>query len=86
MMANIACRNTPGAILRMEVWVTNRNGTTTETRDIVGLANLAEGGRLTCLMLPPPLYYSRLPVTRPAETLPWLPAGYWLWAESCTGF
>ena len=24
----------------MEVWVTNRNGTTTETRDVVGLANL----------------------------------------------
>jgi cell surface protein SprA len=29
-------------ILRMEVWVTNRNGSTTETRDIVGLMDLAE--------------------------------------------
>nr|WP_214447259.1 cell surface protein SprA [Flavihumibacter rivuli] len=29
-------------ILRVEVWVTNRNGTTTETRDIVALADLGE--------------------------------------------
>ena len=29
-------------ILRMEVWVTNRNGTTTETRDVVGLMDLGE--------------------------------------------
>jgi cell surface protein SprA len=29
-------------ILRMEVWVTNRNGSTTETRDVVGLMDLAE--------------------------------------------
>ena len=29
-------------ILRMEVWVTNRNGTTTNTRGIVGMADLGE--------------------------------------------
>jgi cell surface protein SprA len=29
-------------ILQMEVWVTNRNGSTTETRDIVGLMDLGE--------------------------------------------
>ncbi|MFT3681736.1 MAG: cell surface protein SprA [Ferruginibacter sp.] len=29
-------------ILRLEVWVTNRNGSTTNTRDIVGLADLGE--------------------------------------------
>ena len=29
-------------ILRMEVWVTNRNGSTTETRDVVGLMDLGE--------------------------------------------
>jgi cell surface protein SprA len=34
----------PVMILRMEVWVTNRNGTTTETRDVVGLASLGESG------------------------------------------
>jgi len=34
----------PVQILRLEVWVTNRNGTTTETRDVVGLTNLAESG------------------------------------------
>jgi cell surface protein SprA len=32
----------PIQILRMEVWVTNRNGTTTDTRDVVGLADLGE--------------------------------------------
>ncbi len=30
-------------ILRLEVWVTNRNGSTTNTRSIVGLMDLAEG-------------------------------------------
>lgn len=30
-------------IMRMEVWVTNRNGVTTETRDVVGLMDLGEG-------------------------------------------
>ncbi len=44
---NKAMRNLPVVtsqvqILRMEVWVTNRNGSTTETRDVVGLMDLAE--------------------------------------------
>jgi len=32
----------PTQILRLEVWVTNRNGSTTNTRDIVALADLGE--------------------------------------------
>ncbi|HYF29687.1 MAG TPA: cell surface protein SprA [Chitinophagaceae bacterium] len=44
---NSAMRNLPVIksqvqILRMEVWVTNRNGSTTETRDVVGLMDLGE--------------------------------------------
>ena len=42
VMSNLPSITAPVQILRMEVWVTNRNGTTTETRDIVGLADLAE--------------------------------------------
>lgn len=34
--------NSQVQILRIEVWVTNRNGSTTETRDVVGLMDLAE--------------------------------------------
>ncbi len=34
--------NSQVQILRIEVWVTNRNGATTETRDIVGLMDLGE--------------------------------------------
>jgi cell surface protein SprA len=34
--------NSPVQVRRVEVWVTNRNGTTTETRDIVGLMDLGE--------------------------------------------
>jgi cell surface protein SprA len=36
----------PIQILRMEVWVTNRNGTTTDTREVVGLADLGEDNNL----------------------------------------
>ena len=44
---NHAMRNLPVVtsqvqILRMEVWVTNRTGATTETRDVVGLMDLGE--------------------------------------------
>lgn len=44
---NKALRNLPVVdsrvqILRMEVWVTNRNGTTTDTRDIVAFMDLGE--------------------------------------------
>ncbi|MEO6537943.1 MAG: cell surface protein SprA, partial [Ferruginibacter sp.] len=42
VMKNLPAVTSPVQILRMEVWVTNRNGTTTETRDVVGLMDLAE--------------------------------------------
>ncbi len=42
VLSNLPAITAPIQILRMEVWVTNRNGTTTETRDIVGLADLGE--------------------------------------------
>ena len=43
-MKNLPIVNSAIQIQRIEVWVTNRTGATTDTRDIVGLANLAEGG------------------------------------------
>jgi cell surface protein SprA len=46
VMSNLPAVVAPVQILRMEVWVTNRNGTTTDTRDVVGLANLGEDGNL----------------------------------------
>ncbi|MFI5133064.1 MAG: cell surface protein SprA [Chitinophagales bacterium] len=42
-MKNLPVVNSPVQILRMEVWVTNRNGATTDTRDIVALMDLGEG-------------------------------------------
>lgn len=42
VMSNLPQPITDVQILRMQVWVTNRNGTTTETRDVVGLADLGE--------------------------------------------
>ncbi len=44
VMKKLPAITAPVQILRMEVWITNRNGTTTETRDVVGLANLGESG------------------------------------------
>lgn len=41
-MRQLPIVNSQVQILRIEVWVTNRNGSTTETRDIVGLMDLAE--------------------------------------------
>ena len=46
-MKNLPIVNSAVQIQRIEVWVTNRTGATTDTRDIVGLANLAEGGANT---------------------------------------
>lgn len=46
VMSNLPAVTAPVQILRMEVWVTNRNGTTTDTRDVVGLASLGEDGNL----------------------------------------
>ena len=42
VLSKIPAVTTPVQILRLEVWVTNRNGSTTNTRDIVGLMDLGE--------------------------------------------
>ncbi len=44
VMSKLPAITAPIQILRMEVWVTNKNGTTTETRDVVGLTDLGETG------------------------------------------
>ncbi len=44
VMGKLPAITAPIQILRLEVWVTNRIGITTETRDVVGLANLGETG------------------------------------------
>ena len=41
-MANLPVVNSQVQIQRMEVWVTNRTGATTDARDIVGMMDLAE--------------------------------------------
>lgn len=41
-MGSLPAVNSLSNILRIEVWVTNRNGSTTDTRDIVALADLGE--------------------------------------------
>jgi cell surface protein SprA len=41
-MKNIPAVTTPVQILRMEVWVTNRTGSTTENRNVVALMDLGE--------------------------------------------
>ncbi|MBA2250914.1 MAG: cell surface protein SprA [Chitinophagaceae bacterium] len=41
-MSNLPAVITPVQILRMEVWVTNKNGTTIDAREIVGLMDLGE--------------------------------------------
>jgi cell surface protein SprA len=41
-MSTLPAVTTPVQILRMEVWVTNRNGATTNAREIVGLMDLGE--------------------------------------------
>ncbi len=42
VMAKLPAVTTPVQILRLEVWVTNKNGSTTNTRDVVGLMDLGE--------------------------------------------
>lgn len=42
-MHNLPVVNSLAQILRVEVWVTNRTGATTETRDVVALMDLGEG-------------------------------------------
>ena len=48
-MSQLPKVNSQVQILRMEVcWVTHRNGTTTDTRDVVGLMDLRNTNRTTC--------------------------------------
>ena len=42
-MQSLPVVNSQVQIQRMEVWITNRTGTTTETRDVVGFMDLGEG-------------------------------------------
>ena len=42
-MKNVPIVNSQVQILRMEVWVTNRTGATTDTRDVVAFMDLGEG-------------------------------------------
>ncbi|UAY52556.1 T9SS outer membrane translocon Sov/SprA [Ferruginibacter albus] len=42
VLSNLPAVTSPVQILRMEVWVTNHVGTTTDARTVVGLADLAE--------------------------------------------
>jgi cell surface protein SprA len=42
VLSRIPAITTPTQILRIEVWVTNRNGATTNTRDVVALMDLGE--------------------------------------------
>ena len=41
-MASLPLVNSQVQVKRIEVWVTNRNGQTTNARDVVGLADLGE--------------------------------------------
>ena len=41
-MSTLPAVTTPVQILRLEVWVTNKNGSTVNTRDVVGLMDLGE--------------------------------------------
>ncbi|HMO62067.1 MAG TPA: cell surface protein SprA [Ferruginibacter sp.] len=42
VLSRIPAVTAPVQILRLEVWVTNRNGSTTNTRDVIGLMDLGE--------------------------------------------
>lgn len=55
VMSNLPAITSPVQVLKVEVWVTNRNGTTTETRDVVGMMDLAEPAPFNPLILPNPL-------------------------------
>ncbi|MBS1759174.1 MAG: cell surface protein SprA [Bacteroidetes bacterium] len=41
-MKNLPIVNSPIQIMKVEVWVTNRNGTTTDTRDVIAFMDLGE--------------------------------------------
>ncbi len=51
-MKNAPAITTQVQILKLQVWVTNRNGVTTETRDVVGLMDLGEKNPFSPLVTP----------------------------------
>jgi cell surface protein SprA len=54
-MKNAPAITTPVQILKLQVWVTNRNGVTIETRDVVGLSDLGERNPYSPVPDPNPL-------------------------------
>jgi cell surface protein SprA len=60
-MKSLPVVNSQVQILRMEVWVTNRNGSTTETRDIVALMDLGETEPYNTAIRPNPPSQNGLP-------------------------
>ncbi|MES2848683.1 MAG: cell surface protein SprA, partial [Bacteroidota bacterium] len=61
VLAKIPAITTPVQILRLEVWVTNRNGTTTNARDVVGLMDLGEINPYRSNIITPIGSYSNVP-------------------------
>ncbi|MFN5335403.1 MAG: cell surface protein SprA, partial [Bacteroidota bacterium] len=51
-MKNVPAVTSPVQILRMEVWVTNRTGTTTENRNVVALMDLSERDPYNTAIIP----------------------------------
>jgi cell surface protein SprA len=58
-MKNLPAVTSPVQILRMEVWVTNRTGTTTDNRNVVALMDLGENNPYSSSVIP--LTGSQLP-------------------------
>jgi cell surface protein SprA len=61
VLARIPAVTTPVQILRLEVWVTNRNGTTTNTRDVVGLMDLGESNPYRSEIIQPLSTFNNVP-------------------------
>ena len=61
VLANLPSVISKVQVLQMEVWVTNRNGSTTEARDVVGLMDLGEDSAFNPNIQP----YRRLPFGLP---------------------
>ncbi len=59
VMSNLPVAQSQINVLRLEVWVTNRNGTTTDARDIVGLMDLGENNPFNPTVIRNPAF--RLP-------------------------
>ncbi len=61
VLAKIPAVTTPVQILRLEVWVTNKNGSTTNTRDIVGLMDLGENNPYRSDIIHPMSTFANVP-------------------------